>query len=122
MKKVVFALAVMMLAIVGGKVNAARVQVSSEAELQRYLQSNPVVFLLISAKWCPHCKKMKPVVEQLTQELKNVLFVNIDADTGSLADKYAPQGFPTVKVYKNGRMVRSVVGEQSKFALRSLIG
>ncbi len=98
-----------------------RLQVHTQAELDAALTSNPVVFLLVSAKWCPHCRALKPVVEQLRQELKNVLFVHIDADDKTLADKYAPHVYPTMQIYKDGALVETVEGTRSKEQLKNLV-
>lgn len=96
-------------------------QVTSESQFQNYISANPAVFLVVTAKWCPHCRVIKPLIEQLTQEMRNVMFVHIDADNASLADKYAPDGFPSFKIYKNGNLKGSLLGEQSKATLENMI-
>lgn len=101
-----------------------KVYVSSEAEFNSLIKNNPVVFVLVSATWCPHCKQVKPIVDGLAQTNKNVLFAYLDADTRSiqgLVDRLAPEGYPVIKVYKNGRMVKQLLGSQAKSTLQNLI-
>ncbi len=123
MNKLLYVLMMLLAISADLELNAAsnRVQVVSESELQNYISTNPAVVLVVTAKWCPHCQVMKPLVKQLTQEMKNVMFVHIDADNASLADKYAPDGFPTFKIYKNGHLADSLLGEQSKATLENVI-
>ncbi|MGE0009903.1 MAG: thioredoxin family protein [Candidatus Babeliales bacterium] len=98
-----------------------RIQVHTQEEIDKYVQANPVVFLLVSAKWCPHCRALQPVVDKLSQELKNILFLDIDSENKSLARKYAPQVFPTMQIYKNGEVTETIEGTRSHDQLRDLM-
>lgn len=119
MKKLLFVVALL---ATSGVMHAAgnRIQVTTQAELDNAIKSKPVVFVLVSAQWCGHCKEIKPVIEQLTQENPNVLFVHVDANNKALADKYA-RAFPTMYVYKNGTQAAKIEGTRSKTELKGLI-
>ncbi len=103
------------------KMEGNKVVVNSEADFNAAIK-NPKVFVLISTTWCGPCKAMKPAVEQLNNEMKDVTFVYVDGDNfPGLVQKHAPLGFPTVKFFKNGAEVGKAVGGQSKAELQSAI-
>ncbi len=65
------------------------------------------------ATWCPHCKAMAPVVEQIGEMLEGqVKIVQLDVDTNSeAADAEDVTGTPTFILYKGGRKVWRESGE-----------
>ena len=81
-------------------------QDSSEAEL-----------ILFYADWCPHCKQAKPIWDELkahhatkTVNGYTVIFTEIDcssenAQVEKMMDKYNVEGFPTIKLLKNGQVI-----------------
>lgn len=76
-----------------------------------------VELLFFYADWCPHSKQAKPIWEDLqkTYERKTIngytiLFTEIDssrenAQTEKMMDKYNIEGFPTIKLIKNGQVI-----------------
>lgn len=73
------------------------------------VQSRPVVLVLFYASWCPHCKTLMPQWQQAAQELNdlglNGTLVMIDgSEHADIADEYNIEGFPTIKLFKNGKM------------------
>ncbi len=70
------------------------------------------------ARWCGPCRGFLPVLDQLAEELPEVKVckVNVDECT-NLAAKYGVQSVPTLLFFKDGQMVRQMVGVQSKAAL-----
>lgn len=73
--------------------------------------------MLFYVDWCPHCKTAKPVWEEVKAEYQNktingykVLFTEINCTTESdeveqLLNKYKIEGFPTIKLLKDGQVV-----------------
>lgn len=105
-------------------VQGNRADIKSVEEFQNLLRVNGSVVLLVSTTWCGPCKKLKPIVEELTKEMPNVMFVHIDGDNKALAtlvQKYAPEGFPTTKLFKRGQEVGEVGGAVAKEELRGTI-
>jgi protein disulfide-isomerase A6 len=60
-----------------------------------------VVVVEFYAPWCGHCKSLAPEYDKAATTLKGVVkVVAVDATAHeSLAQKYAIQGFPTIKVF-----------------------
>jgi len=64
------------------------------------------------ADWCPPCKMMEPVVEQLSTEFAGRVKIgklNTD-DNQEIAIRYGVMGIPTLGLFKSGRLVDRLVG------------
>ena len=73
--------------------------------------------LFFYADWCPHCKTAKPVWESLKSQYENktingykVIFTEINcttenAEVEKMMDKYNVEGFPTIKMLKDGQII-----------------
>ena len=69
------------------------------------INSNPVVLVEFYASWCPHCKRMMPVVEQVTELLAgkvNVYQFDID-ENEELSDREGVKTIPTFIIYRDGK-------------------
>merc|ERR1711976_757570 len=81
----------------------------TKAEFDEILKNNEVVFVDFTASWCPPCKMIKPIYEELAEEHKDkpkVKFVKIDVDDNdAVAAEYKIRSMPTFKVFKNGKEV-----------------
>jgi len=67
--------------------------------------------------WCPHCKTAKPAWNDVKSEYENktingykVIFTEINcteetAEVESLMNKYNIEGFPTIKLLKDGQVI-----------------
>lgn len=64
-------------------------------------QSAPVVLVEFYATWCPHCRKMMPVVEEVKELLSNrAEVVQLDIDKNDAAANAAGlESVPTFIVY-----------------------
>lgn len=65
----------------------------------------PVVLVEFYASWCPHCRKMMPVVEQIKELLDGqVPVVQLDIDNNKeLSSREQVESIPTFIVYRAGR-------------------
>ncbi len=73
--------------------------------------------LLFYADWCPHCKTAKPFWNDVKQQYQNktingyhVIFTEVNcttetAETEQLMNKYNIEGFPTIKLLKDGQII-----------------
>lgn len=65
------------------------------------------------ATWCPHCRRIAPVVDDLKMLLEGRATVyQFDIDrNGGLADELGAKSVPTFIVYRNGEEKWRTVGE-----------
>jgi len=90
------------------------VQVKDKAELQRHLSQagSKLVVIDFFATWCGPCKMIAPVLEKMSEEMKDhVVFLKVDVDESEdLAAEYSVQAMPTFVLLKNGSKVDSFSG------------
>lgn len=86
------------------------------------LQQKGVVVVDFYTTWCHPCKILSPIVEALSQEMKQVKFTKIDAEEhANLAAQYDIRSVPTLIVFKQGKVVDTVMGVQPKEILKKKI-
>ena len=80
------------------------------------LGSNQLVLVDFWAEWCSPCRLLTPVIEELASELgesAKVGKLNVDENPETAA-KYRISSIPSVLVFKEGELVETLVGVQSK--------
>lgn len=83
---------------------------------------NGVVVVDFFATWCGPCKMLTPVIDELSAELENVNFVKVDIDQSmDLAQKFRIVSVPTLKIFKDGEDVDTLVGFMPKEVLKSKV-
>lgn len=64
------------------------------------------------AEWCPPCRALAPILHQLEEEMADkVTVAKVDVDSNQdLAIEHQVQGIPTVKLFKDGKEIKTWVG------------
>jgi thioredoxin 1 len=79
------------------------------------LESTIPVLVDFWAEWCHPCKIVGPIVEELTTEYAGKLKVGkVDVDANQVAGNYGIMSIPSLLIFQNGQVVKSMVGAQSK--------
>jgi len=79
------------------------------------LKSDIPVLVDFWAQWCHPCRIVGPIIEELAQEYTGKLKVGkVDVDANQVAANYGIMSIPSVLLFKNGQVVASLVGAQSK--------
>ena len=74
------------------------------------------------AVWCGPCQMQAPIIEELAKELDDVTVGKVNVDEHQeLAVKYEISSIPTIILFKNGKVVDTLVGYQAKDSLINLI-
>ena len=75
------------------------------------------------ASWCGPCQMFGPIFEKVAGEMADkAVFGKLSIEENrDIAQKYEVMSIPTVKVFKNGEVVETVMGVLPEDALKALV-
>lgn len=85
------------------------------------LASSKPIMVDFWAEWCGPCRAVSPILDQIATEHSDkieVVKLNVD-DNPDTAMKYQITSIPTMKVFRGGEVVKTVIGAKPKPALEA---
>ncbi|NDL67714.1 thioredoxin [Anaerotalea alkaliphila] len=83
---------------------------------EQVLESDVPVLVDFYADWCGPCKMIAPIVEELGKKFEGKAKVGkLDVDSnGVTAQQYRVMSIPTLLIFKDGKVVDTIVGAVPK--------
>lgn len=87
------------------------------------LDSTLPVLVDFTADWCPPCRMLTPILNEIASVFANQLRVgSIDVDTyPEIQERFGVMGLPTLLLFSNGKPLRRIVGYQPRQKIESQI-
>lgn len=97
----------------------------TSANFAQNIQKEGITLVDFWAEWCGPCQMQGPVIEELAEERNDINVCTVDVDKeGSLAAQYAIANIPALALFKDGQMIKKMVGfhsrEEIELALKGL--
>jgi len=77
-----------------------------------------IVIVDFYAEWCGPCKVLGPILEKIIGA--KVVKMNVDENFDT-PQKYQVSALPTILIFKEGKVVKTLVGLQSELAIQKVV-
>ena len=99
------------------------VEGTSENFETEVLKSSVPVLVDFNATWCPPCRALHPILEEMAGDSDDYKIVTVDVDAeAALAAAHEVSSIPCVVIYKNGQEAERRIGLQPRKRLEKLLG
>ena len=101
----------------------AVIQITAAQFEKEVIQSDKPVVVDFWADWCVPCKRLSPVLEEVSEEVKDVKFVGLEAgdDAEDLCMHHGISNIPCLVLFKGGQEVDRSVGFIQKDRIKEFI-
>ena len=89
----------------------------TDANFDTVIAENNLVLVDFWAEWCGPCKKLSPILDEISQE-ENLLVAKVNIDDNPIKPKdYSVASIPTMILFKDGKPVNTIIGAKPKHIL-----
>ena len=95
----------------------------SDVTFDDYVKGHGLAVVDCYADWCMPCRMVSPIIEDLSKEMQGkVAFGKLNVDENqAIAMRYRVMSIPTLLIFKDGKLIDTIVGAMPKTALKSRI-
>jgi thioredoxin 1 len=81
------------------------------------INSHKVVLVDFWAEWCGPCKKISPILDEISSE-NNLWVAKLNVDDNPIkAAEFSVSSIPTMILFENGKPVKTIIGAKPKHVL-----
>lgn len=98
----------------------SEVKITDQDFEEKVVKAKMPVLVDFWAIWCQPCQMQNPILEEVAKEYKGKAIVaklNVDENQES-AVKYGVMSIPTLMLFKDGKIVKQMIGVQSRETLK----
>ena len=87
------------------------------------IRSDKPVIVDFWAPWCVPCRRISPILEEMSEDREDVRFVKINVDDNpQTAMSYSVASIPTIARFEEGEVTHKAIGALPKNQLSSQLG
>ena len=96
--------------------SACIVDITDDTFQNEVLESDVLTITDLWAEWCGPCKRLSPILDEIAEEYgEKVKVAKLDVDANpNVPTEFGVLGIPTLLVFKQGKLVETIVGFQPK--------
>jgi thioredoxin 1 len=81
------------------------------------INSHKVVLVDFWAEWCGPCKKISPILDEISSE-NNLWVAKLNVDDNPIkAAEFSVSSIPTMILFENGKPVKTIIGAKPKHVI-----
>jgi thioredoxin 1 len=91
--------------------------ITTDNNFNEVINSNDLVLVDFWADWCGPCKKLSPILDEISDE-RGLLVgkLNVDENPAKM-EEYSVHSIPTMVLFKSGQPVKTIIGAKPKHLL-----
>jgi thioredoxin 1 len=95
----------------------------TDATFKEMIQNHSLVVVDCWAPWCGPCRMVAPIIEELSRDYAGrILFGKLNVDENrEVSTQYEIMSIPTLLVFKNGKLVDTIIGAMPRQTLEPKI-
>ncbi|MEA4978161.1 MAG: thioredoxin [Methanomassiliicoccaceae archaeon] len=87
----------------------------NESNFDSFIGSNNKVLIDCWAPWCGPCRRMGPIIDEISSETKDFAVAKLNTDENqAISARFRINAIPTLLVFKDGVLVQTLVGLRPK--------
>jgi len=86
----------------------------TDESFEEVVKSNGLVLMDFWAEWCGPCKKVSPILDEISEE-HGILVGKLNIDENPLKPaEYSVSSIPTMVLFEDGVVVKTIIGARPK--------
>ena len=89
----------------------------TDSNFNETINSHKVVLVDFWAEWCGPCKKLSPILDEISSE-NNLWIAKLNVDENPVkSNEFSVTSIPTMILFEDGKPVKTIIGAKPKHVL-----